>query len=67
MFHWESALVLGMVLLAMEIIWNFPWAKRLAIHITPTTFRGPLLVGRDEPILFEQIDYEKTLHRRRFG
>jgi hypothetical protein len=69
-WSWKGSLFIGMVMMGMagiEILWNFPWATRFAIRLTPGSFYGPLLVGRDEPIQFNEIDYERTLHTMRFG
>jgi hypothetical protein len=39
--------------------------EMLAIKIGPTSIYGPMKVGRDMPIPFDEIDYEKTRKQKR--
>jgi hypothetical protein len=40
--------------------------ERLAIKLTETSIAGPVVVGRAEPIQFDEIDYQKTFKANSF-
>jgi hypothetical protein len=66
-FDWFLFLMFWFMAVVIDVLLHRFWAEGLAIHISPTAIRGPIGVGRDEPIPFDEINYSKTLHRKRFG
>jgi hypothetical protein len=61
------------VLLAFCVIWSGLriWSdgirgERLAIKLTETSIAGSVVVGRAEPIQFDDIDYQKTFKANSF-
>ena len=65
--EWIFFPALWLTQVGTDILKNGFWAEGLAICITPTTISGPLIVGKDKSIRFDEIDYEKTLHTKLYG
>jgi hypothetical protein len=60
--NYPGSWILGVVIITVTQGFR---GEMLAIKIRPTSIYGPMKVGRDMPIPFDEIDFEKTRKQKR--
>jgi hypothetical protein len=59
-FDWVAFLLFWLADAGLRALAHGIRAERYTLQVTDTSISGAILVGRAEPILFDEIDYQKT-------